>query len=174
MMDQVKVGSLTGTGAIANIELGFIPSAFQIFNITDGDVFHTWFKGMTDGYAFKATNHDTTQLSTITTGGISDFAGEAPGKILTGTFAISDGGTTVTGTNSLALTELKAGDVIMIGDQEFTVDAIASATSFTVTEAADGAESGAAGIRKTGRAEGVTLAAAVAEADKVLRYIAFR
>ncbi len=169
---QIKVFTFEGTGAAKNIELGFIPDYVRLINTEDGDISQEWFKGMTDTYAFQGTNHDSTQFSTATSNGISDFAGEAPGKVLTGTFAISDAGTTVTGTNSLALTELKVGDTIMIGDQEFEVATISSATSFTVTKAASGAESAAAGVRKTGRAPGITVGTTMSESAKTIYGIA--
>jgi len=175
MKNQVKVGSFTGTGAAYNLELGFIPSAFIAFNLTDGDIFQAWFNGMTDGYAFQGTNHDTTQHSTATSNGISDYAGEGPNAVLTGTLALTAASGTITGTNTLFLTELKVGDKIKTAaGYEYTVTAIASNTSCTVSPVAVASESGILGVRVTPRSPGVIVGTTLSEAAKVIRYIAIR
>lgn len=46
---QIKVGTYTGTGAAITLELGFVPDYFRSVNITDGDITHEWFLGMTAG-----------------------------------------------------------------------------------------------------------------------------
>jgi hypothetical protein len=172
---QTKIGTLTGTGAALNLELGFIPEFFEIFNITDGDIKHSWFDGMTAANAFQNVSHADTQNSVITSNGITRFAGEAPGKTLTGTFSITTGLKALTGSSTLMLTELKAGDVVQIGDQDLTIESITSATAATTVEAANGTETSAAFcVRKTGRSEGVTLGTSVCEASKVLRYVALK
>lgn len=174
-MERTKIGSLTAAGVAYTLELGFVPDFLQIFNLTDGDIFHTWFNGMAAAYACQNVNHADAQNSVITSNGITAFEGEAPGKVLTGTFSITDGLKALTGSNTLMLTELKVGDVILVGDQELTIGAIASATAATTVEAASGTESAAANcVRRTGRAAGVTLGTTVAEASKVLRYVAMK
>lgn len=67
------VGKITGTGAALNVEIGFIPSRVEIINETNLAKF-SWDSNMTDGYAFKQITNGT--LSLITTGGISDYAGD--------------------------------------------------------------------------------------------------
>lgn len=49
MKGQTKVGTFTGTGAAINVQIGFVPDFLFIFNVTDGDIAHVWFNGMTDG-----------------------------------------------------------------------------------------------------------------------------
>lgn len=174
-MDRIKTGSLTALGVAYTLELGFVPDFAQIFNITDGDIFHTWFNGMAAGYACQNVNSAATENSVITSNGVTAFEGEAPGKVLTGTFSITDGLKALTGSNTIMLTELKVGDVVLVGDQELTIGAIASATAATTLEAASGTETAAANcVRRTGRAAGLTLGTSVAEASKVLRYLAVK
>ena len=86
-MNNVKVGSYTGTGAAINIELGFIPDYVRIWNVTDGDVCFEWFYGMgaadvlkTQDIVDNATtgNH---ALSLVTSAGVdaynpADYASE--------------------------------------------------------------------------------------------------
>lgn len=49
MKGQIKAGTFTGTGAAINVPLGFIPDFLFVVNVTDGDLIHTWFNGMTAG-----------------------------------------------------------------------------------------------------------------------------
>ena len=168
------VGSFTGTGADYNLELGFIPSWFRAVNITDGDVAWEWFKGMTDGYAFKAGNHAATQFSTETSNGISAFAGEAPGKVLTGTVSKTADSTALTGDGTSFLTELKAGDEIVIDEENLKIASVTDATNAVLAEAAAYTDAGALCTRKTGRSPGLTIDATVNESKKVLRYVALR
>lgn len=46
---QVKIGTYTGTGAAITLALGFVPDYFRAVNITDGDITHEWFLGMSAG-----------------------------------------------------------------------------------------------------------------------------
>jgi hypothetical protein len=45
-MNEVKVGSYVGAGAAKNIELGWVPAAVLIFNITDGTIVSFGFPGI--------------------------------------------------------------------------------------------------------------------------------
>ncbi len=72
---NIKIGTTTGTGAALNISLGFVPTYVKVWNITDGDIIHEWFTGMTDGHALQSGNHASTQFSRITSNGISAYAG---------------------------------------------------------------------------------------------------
>lgn len=74
---NVKVGTVSGTGAAVNISTGFVPTYIKVWNITDGDIVHEWFTGMTDGHALQSANHASTQFSRITSNGISAYAGSA-------------------------------------------------------------------------------------------------
>lgn len=47
-MNEIKVGTYTGDGAVQNISIGFVPAAVIIINVTDGDYIGLWFNGMTD------------------------------------------------------------------------------------------------------------------------------
>lgn len=77
-MNEVKVGTFTGTGAALNISIGWIPDYVRIINVTDGDITHEWFKGMTDG-----TSVDTgAAVAANAADGVSDYEGSssaAPG-----------------------------------------------------------------------------------------------
>lgn len=61
---------------------------------------------------------------------------------LSGTFAITEESKTVTGTETLAESELEAGAIIKIGGVNYTVDTITSDTSFTIEEEAEASLSG--------------------------------
>lgn len=51
MAGEIKVGNYTGTGAVINVELGWIPDFLIIFNATDGDLVALWANGMADDTA---------------------------------------------------------------------------------------------------------------------------
>jgi hypothetical protein len=73
MASQVKVGTVTGTGAIINVSLGWVPDFLVIFNATDGDLVGLWANGMT-----ADTNVDIAAAAiTNAAGGISTYAGTA-------------------------------------------------------------------------------------------------
>lgn len=73
-MNNVKVGTYTGTGAAINIELGFIPDYVRIVNATDGDIAWEWFYGMGAADALQGTNHADTQFSLITSNGVDSYS----------------------------------------------------------------------------------------------------
>lgn len=72
-MNNAKVGTVTGTGAAINIELGFVPDYFCIINVTDGDVRDEWFSGMAAGTSIRTD----TAVATLATNGITTFTGTA-------------------------------------------------------------------------------------------------
>lgn len=76
MANNVEIGTYTGTGAAINIELGFVPEYVKITNITAGNIQHEWFAGMTAGHAIA---HNPSTLATITSNGVSPFAGTHEG-----------------------------------------------------------------------------------------------
>jgi hypothetical protein len=47
MIPSTVVGTYTGTGAAQNIVIGFKPDFLLVTNITDGDIIHTGFRGLT-------------------------------------------------------------------------------------------------------------------------------
>lgn len=49
MDNNIRISTFTGTGAAINVSCGFIPDYVRILNVTDGDITHEWFRGMTDG-----------------------------------------------------------------------------------------------------------------------------
>lgn len=73
MMQQCKVGTVTGTGAAINIQLGWVPDYVKVINYTDGDTIHEWFNGMTAGHAIKTD----TAVAKITANGITAYEGTA-------------------------------------------------------------------------------------------------
>lgn len=167
---QFKAGSFTGTGAALNLEIGFVPDFLILFNGTDGDVIQMWWNGMG---AADAAQIDT-EVSLETSNGIDAFEGEAPNKVLTGTVALTDGSTAIAGTNTSFLTELKAGDVVKVGDQEVTVASVTNATTAVATAAASGSESTQKATRLQGRNAGVTVGTTLSEAGDTIRYAAFK
>lgn len=66
------IGSTTGTGSTIEIVLGFVPDKVVVFNATDRDVFHTWYRSFTDGYALEhKAAASATNFQLLTSGGIS-------------------------------------------------------------------------------------------------------
>jgi len=70
-MNEVKVGTVTGTGAAINVSLGFVPDYVKVVNVTDRDQIDEWFKGMPADTSVQ-TN---TAVATRDTNGISEYAG---------------------------------------------------------------------------------------------------
>lgn len=90
-MNEAKVGSYTGTGAAINLSLGFVPQYLRVWNETDGDICWEWFKGMADGSALQITNHASTQVSKITSNGVTAYEGSSTaGKGVTIGTALSE------------------------------------------------------------------------------------
>lgn len=71
---HVKTGTVTGTGAAINVELGFTPKVIFLFNKTDPGMF-IWTDTMADAEAVKLT--DVPALTFPTSNGISVYAGVA-------------------------------------------------------------------------------------------------
>ena len=75
-MQNLRVGTYTGTGAAINIQLGFVPDAVLIFNQTDSDIIGIWFNGMTDGTSIDIA----AAVAANTDNGISDYLGTEGGN----------------------------------------------------------------------------------------------
>lgn len=73
MANEIKTGTVTGTGAAINVELGWEPDYVRIVNITDADQIDEWFKGMAAGTSIQ-TN---AAVATRATNGITTFAGSS-------------------------------------------------------------------------------------------------
>lgn len=86
---NIAIGKWTGNGSAKNVSIGFIPDYVRVVNVTDGDIAYEWFRGLGADDAFQMTNHDSTQLSIITSNGISTYAGsDTPGSEATPGFAV--------------------------------------------------------------------------------------
>lgn len=90
-MNEMKVGTVEGTGSAINVSLGWVPDYVKVFNYDDaGSKAPTmeWWNGMTDGHGLKGlgvaddgATGDTSQAK-VTSNGISEYAGDsdnAPG-----------------------------------------------------------------------------------------------
>jgi len=75
-MIDIKTGKVTGTSAAQNLQLGFIPSFFLLFNITQVKMY-LWQDEMTAAYAFKIETGSTAN-SQITSGGFTAYTGGDP------------------------------------------------------------------------------------------------
>lgn len=165
MSDKIKVGSLVGTGEIIDVECGFVPTYVKVFNPNDaGSLWPSierW-NGMAAASGckcLKQIDSGSTGLSSqayVTSNGISDFAGEAPGKTLVGTHAITVNLKALTGTSSKYLRDLRVGDTITLNGNNYTIAAITSNTAATIVENAVATETAAIMTRKMGRAAGFT------------------
>lgn len=74
---QMKAGTVTGTGALINIELGFKPTYVLVVNDTAGDRLE-YYDSMADGSAYKRVAAGTG--TKITSNGISQYAGDSSHK----------------------------------------------------------------------------------------------
>jgi hypothetical protein len=172
MYDNIKTGYVTGTGEIINVEVGFLPNYVKLMNLDDaGSLYPTleYFYGIGEGYGWKTKsivdNGTTTNKSSekITSNGISRFAGEAPGKQLTGTIAITAASAALTGTSTEFLTELKVGDIVRVQNlttgayEEMEILSIASKTAATATKVASQSITTGNPIRVTGRSPGFVI-----------------
>lgn len=83
---QVVVGKVTGTGAILNVALGFIPDKLTLLNETTGRTV-TWFANQGAGKGVSAG-------TLITTNGVSAYAGTGaiPQGFTLGTDAVNGSG----------------------------------------------------------------------------------
>ena len=73
-MQNIRKGTVTGTGAAINVSLGFYPDKVELYNVTDakkGSL--VWLSTMANASGFKNLN-DAYQAQ-ITTNGISPYAG---------------------------------------------------------------------------------------------------
>ena len=93
-MRELETGTLVGTGAAINVELGWVPQYVKVFNTTDGTRVDEWIIGMADGTAIS-TVAAAGPVKTATNG-ISKFLGnDTIGKGFTIGSAISTNGKTL-------------------------------------------------------------------------------
>lgn len=71
---HIKTGTVTGTGAAINVELGFTPKVVFLFNETDPGIF-IWTDQMANAEMVKLT--DAPALTFPTSNGVSAYAGVA-------------------------------------------------------------------------------------------------
>ncbi len=167
--NNIRTGTVEGTGAAINVPVGFEPRVVRINNI-DGDCFGYWHENMavtallSAGYLHKTVDSGsgTTDVSLVTSNGISIYSGAKPGAALTGTaYVMTKGSLAVSATNSLFASELSEGDVITITDgtntQQITVGEISSNTALIAKEEAANTMSAGTALRNTGREAGFTI-----------------
>lgn len=157
---NMKFGTVEGTGAAINVQLGWVPDFVLCVNRDDaGTVYPVmiWFRQMTDGHALK---FSTSAHTFVTSNGISEYAGAASAS-LTGTVAVTAGANTVTGTSSAFLTEVKKGDIIRVTDtgESRLVRDVLSDTSLTVFDDWDTTDASSAATNETGAKAGFTIGA---------------
>jgi hypothetical protein len=76
MSNQFAYGTVTGTGAAINVELGWLPDRVEVFNYTDGDTIDYWVRGMTDGTSITVS----TAAASRASNGISSYAGSTTAR----------------------------------------------------------------------------------------------
>jgi hypothetical protein len=154
------VGQLVGTGAAMNVECGFAPRKVEVFNATKLSITN-WNYGMVtawdEGFHVVDSGAGTTDLSLLTANGISLFAGEPVNTTKTGTLAGTIATTSITGTSTEFLSELRVGDEILISGVVYSVLGIADDTHLTLDRALGATISGVALVRVTGRQAGFVI-----------------
>lgn len=77
-MNEIKIGTYTGTGAAINNSIGFKPDYVRVFNLTDGDEAFNYFAGVTAGISNVK---EAAALATQAANGISAYEGSStPGS----------------------------------------------------------------------------------------------
>lgn len=164
--NNIAVGSIAGTGAAINIQTGFKPKYVKVFNPNDGgSLFPSieWWEGMAAASGrktLKSVDSGSTGNASsayITSGGISQFSGVMPPAAYTGTVAVAANSATITGTNTLFLSQAVVGELISIGGVTRRIVAIASNTSMTVNAAYEAAQSGITALNINGSRDGFTI-----------------
>lgn len=79
--NNIAIGTVEGTGSAINVQIGWVPRAVLVFNI-DGDCYGVWADvgfGADDAQKTVDSGSGTTDVSTVTSGGITAYAGTAAG-----------------------------------------------------------------------------------------------
>jgi hypothetical protein len=178
MGKQIVTGKITATGAAIDVPLGFKPKRVVIHNETT-NIGLEWTDTMAASKGVKTVEAGT--RSFIASGGIKHYNGADGNIALSGTVAFTSGLTSMSGTNTKFLTELKSGDVVDVPGVGasaldrftaivLTVDSDTSATLYTVAPAT---ASGKVAYNTSGRAEGFTLGTdSINTSTNVLHYSA--
>ena len=183
----IKTGVLWGRGATINVELGWVPSLVELYNASDGTlVTKAWLdwvipftSGGTVTIAAGATIRGVTSRATATVAEVllsstgSFGAGTAAGVLvlqrdsLVGTFGAED--IVVTNLASGVITSAAGGDATVTANVVHNLAIAAAAAAATGTSALSRYEGASASAAK-----GFTVGSALAVADKILRYVAYR
>ena len=128
--NNIATGSFVGIAHDVYCECGFVPSSVKIVADQSNDSTCEWFTAMGTNMVTRVTGG--TVVSTLATSTITASTGVAPYYTGLGTIAITSGLRAITGTNTHFLTQLKAGDEILLQGVVYTVNAIASDTACTI------------------------------------------
>lgn len=165
MKQKMAYGSYTGNGSPMVLGLGFVPVFGCVFNETDGDQFEFFMKGIPAGSSITPYVPAANAADAFT-----ELDGEAAMTALTGTVALADGTTAITGTSTEFETELQVGDVIKVNDQFVTIASITSDTAAVAVLPSNGAEATSPSYRTNGRPAGIALGTDLTEDGKVFDY----
>lgn len=81
MNPNIRVGTVEGTGAAINVELGFVPDVVEVVNIdATNPVSIKWTSDMADAAGIKLTGGATPAHTKISSNGISAYAGSRGAK----------------------------------------------------------------------------------------------
>lgn len=71
-MRQFATGTVVGTGAAINVNLGWQPDYIEVANITDGNIIDRWYAGMAPGTSMTSS----AGVAPRAANGLSLFAGD--------------------------------------------------------------------------------------------------
>ena len=175
--NNMATGTVEGTGSAININCGFKPTAVKVIN-ADGKAILDWTTEMGAAYGVKTVDSGTgtTDISLITSGGITQLEA-APGPVsLTGTGSVTAGDTTLTGSGSAFTTQLQKGDIVNVNGQTRKVQDITSDTVLNVDLPFDTTVSGKTMKNMSGTTQGFTIGADsdVNASAETIYWMAFR
>ena len=159
---QPHVASIkrVGTGAAMSFNFGFVPHAVTLNN-TSGNCVGYWNDQMPSASMHKVVDSGAgaTDISFVTTQGVTPYSGANGGETLTGVVFMSAGSRSITGAGSKFSSELVPGDLIRIGPDELRVGSVVSNTNVIVTEPTTSAASAIPCYRLTRSGGGIRLGA---------------
>lgn len=71
ILNEYVAGTATGTGAALSVSMGFKPVCMIVYDETNANVVWLFIQGLADGKALQIKNHDTAQVSLLSTNGFT-------------------------------------------------------------------------------------------------------
>lgn len=86
ILNEFNSSTVTGTGAALSVTMGFKPVCMIVYDETNANVVWLFIQGLADGKALQIKNHDTAQVSLLSTNG---FTASSTGMTLGSSISVS-------------------------------------------------------------------------------------